>query len=193
MFNAIAIILHIIAINVWVGGMFFLVMVLGRAISTLEQAQQLTVWAMVLKYFFFWVWLAALTLLSTGFGMLVYRFHDFVNAPAYIFVMASLGVLMGLVFLLMYFIFYQKFRHAIQDQSVEMARDYLRVIRILGFVNMIMGHWCGECDWWWSLHPVSSGVARKSGDRIKKRFKICRVRVKGVREQLFLILEYSAL
>jgi|LGVF01.1.fsa_nt_gb uncharacterized membrane protein len=139
MFNAIAIILHIIAINVWVGGMFFLVMVLGRAISTLEQAQQLTVWAMVLKYFFFWVWLAALTLLSTGFGMLVYRFHDFVNAPAYIFVMAFLGVLMVLVFLLMYFIFYQKFRHAIQDQSVEMARDHLRVIRILGFVNMILG------------------------------------------------------
>jgi uncharacterized membrane protein len=139
MFNAIAIILHLIAIDVWVGGMFFLVMVLGRAISTLEQAQQLTVWAMVLKYFFFWVWLAVLTLLSTGFGMLVYRFHDFVNAPAYVFWMACLGVLMVLVFLLMYFVFYQKFKHSIQDQSVEMARDHLRVIRILGFINMMLG------------------------------------------------------
>ena len=139
MFNAIAIILHLIAINVWVGGMFFLVMVLGRAISTLEQAQQLAVWDRVLKSFFFWVWLAVLTLLSSGIGMLVYRFHDFINAPAYVLVMACLGVLMMLVFLLMYFIFYQKFKRSIQNQAVELAIDHLRVIRILGFVNMVLG------------------------------------------------------
>ena len=139
MFNAIAIILHLIAINVWVGGMFFLVMVLGRAISTLEQAQQLTVWATILKSFFLWVWLAVLTLLSTGIGMLVYRFHDFMNAPAYVLVMACLGVLMMLIFLLMYFVFYQKFKHAIQDQAVEKASSNLRVMRILGFVSMTLG------------------------------------------------------
>ena len=139
MFNAIAIILHLIAINVWVGGMFFLVIVLGRAISTLEQAQQLAVWARVLKSFFFWVWLAVLTLLSSGIGMLVYRFHDFVNAPTYVLVMACLGVLMMLVFLLMYFIFYQKFKRSIQNKELELARDNLRVIRILGFVNLALG------------------------------------------------------
>jgi uncharacterized membrane protein len=139
MFNAVAIILHLIAINVWIGGMFFLVMVLGRAISTLEQVQQLTVWAAVLKYFFFWVWLAVLILLSTGIAMLVYRFHEFMNAPTYVLVMACLGVLMMLIFSLMYFVFYQKFKHAIQEQAVEIARANLRVIRTLGFVNMTLG------------------------------------------------------
>ena len=124
MLSAIAIILHLIAINVWVGGMFFLVMVLGRAISTLEQAQQLAVWARILKSFFFWVWLAALILLGSGIGMLVYRFHGFMNAPVYVLVMACLGVLMVLVFFLIYFVFYQKFKHAIKNQAVDKARDY---------------------------------------------------------------------
>ena len=139
MLNAIAIILHLIAINVWVGGMFFLVMVLGPAINTLERAQQLAVWARILKSFFFWVWLAVLTLLSSGIGMLVYRFYDFMNAPAYVLVMACLGVLMIVVFLLIYFIFYQRFKHAIQNQALERAIDHLRVIRILGFINMLLG------------------------------------------------------
>lgn len=112
MFNAVVSILHLIAINVWVGGMFFLIMVLGRAIATLEQPQQLALWAKTLRYFFFWVWLAVLTLLSTGVGMIVYRFNGFMNAPVYVLVMVCLGVLMILVFLLMYFYFLPKI-HAV--------------------------------------------------------------------------------
>lgn len=139
MLNAIAIILHLIAINVWVGGMFFLVMVLGRAINKLEQEQQLMVWASTLKYFFFWVWLAVLILLSSGIAMLVYRFHDFINAPAYVLVMACLGILMIILFLLMYFIFYQKFKSAIKSSMVESAIENLRVIRALGRINIVLG------------------------------------------------------
>jgi len=139
MFNAIAIILHLIAINVWVGGMFFLVMVLGRAITTLEQEQQLVVWARTLKLFFFWVWLAVLILLSSGVAMLVFRFQDFINAPTYVLVMAGLGISMIMIFLLMYFVFYQKFKSAIKSRVVEPAIKNLCVIRALGRINMVLG------------------------------------------------------
>ena len=139
MFNAIAIILHLLAINVWVGGMFFLIVVLGRAITTLEQPQQLALWVTILKYFFFWVWLAVLTLLGSGISMLVYRFHDFINAPIYVLVMACLGVLMILVFLLMYFMIYPKFKQACHNHAMDTALVQLRVLRILGFVNMLLG------------------------------------------------------
>ena len=139
MFNAITTVLHLLAINVWVGGMFFLIMVLSHAITTLEQPQQLALWAKILKYFFFWVWLAVLTLLSSGISMLVYRFHDFMNAPVYVLVMVCLGVLMILIFLLMYFIVYPKFKRSFQNQAIEMSLDQLRVLRILGFVNMLLG------------------------------------------------------
>ena len=139
MFNAITTILHLLAINVWVGGMFFLIVVLSHAITTLEQPQQLALWAKILKYFFFWVWLAVLTLLSSGISMLVYRFHDFMNAPVYVLVMVCLGVLMILIFLLMYFIVYPKFKRSFQNQAIEMSLDQLRVLRILGFVNMLLG------------------------------------------------------
>lgn len=139
MFNAITTVLHLLAINVWVGGMFFLIVVLSHAITTLEQPQQLALWAKILKYFFFWVWLAVLTLLSSGISMLVYRFHDFMNAPVYVLVMVCLGVLMILIFLLMYFIVYPKFKRSFQNQAIEMSLDQLRVLRILGFVNMLLG------------------------------------------------------
>ncbi|RDH85947.1 MAG: hypothetical protein DIZ80_00275 [endosymbiont of Galathealinum brachiosum] len=139
MLNAIAIIIHLIAINIWVGGMFFLIVVSGPAISMLDQEQQLAVWVNILKSFFFWVWLAVLTLLSSGIGMLIYRFNDFMNAPVYILVMACLGVLMIVVFLLIYFIFYQKFKRSIQSHAHERAEGHLRVIRILGLINMLLG------------------------------------------------------
>ena len=139
MFNAIAIILHLIAINVWVGGMFFLILVLGRAIATLEQPQQLVLWAKVLRYFFFWVWLSVLTLLTTGTGMIIYRFNGFVNAPIYVLAMFFLGILMISVFLLMYFIFYRKFMQSFKNQAVDAAREQLRVLRRLGIINMVLG------------------------------------------------------
>lgn len=139
MFNALAVILHLVAINIWVGGMFFIIMVLGRVVATLEIPEQHAFWQKVLRRFFFWVWLAVTALLSTGIGMILYRFGGIGNAPLYVLVMASLGVLMATVFFLIYFVFYKRFLHDMQVSDIESSRHQLRIIRRLGIVNMILG------------------------------------------------------
>ena len=52
MLNAIAIIVHLVAINVWAGGMFFIIMVLGKVVATLEIPEQYSFWQHVLNRFF---------------------------------------------------------------------------------------------------------------------------------------------
>ena len=64
MLNAIALILHLVAINVWVGGTFFAIVILGRAIKNMATAQQLLLWQLVLERFFAWAWVAVFILLT---------------------------------------------------------------------------------------------------------------------------------
>jgi len=139
MLNAFAIILHLIAINIWVGGMFFIIMVLGKVVSTFEVPEQQAFWKNILERFFFWVWSAVIGLLGTGIGMIFYRFDGLANAPLYILVMASFGISMVLLFVVIYFVFYQNFLHDLKAGNVEGSRHQLRVIRHLGIVNMVLG------------------------------------------------------
>jgi len=139
MFNALAIILHLVAINIWVGGMFFIIVVLGRVVSTLDVPEQHRFWQKLLRRFFAWVWAAVMVLLGTGSAMILYRFNGLGQAPLYVLVMAGLGLLMVTVFLAIYFVFYQRFKQAMQQQDSESSRQQLKIIRWLGIVNMILG------------------------------------------------------
>lgn len=139
MLNALATIFHLIAINIWVGGMFFIIMVLGKVVSTLEEPEKQTFWQSVLERFFFWVWLAVLGILATGILMIFYRFGGLANAPLYILVMASFGISMVMVFVIIYFVFYQNFLRALKAGNVKETRHQLLIIRRLGIVNMMLG------------------------------------------------------
>lgn len=139
MFNAVAIIFHLVAINIWVGGMFFIIVVLGKVVSTLELPEQQEFWLRLLKRFFFWVWLALAGLLGTGIGMIFYRFGSPVNTPAYVLIMASLGISMILLFFVIYFIYFRKFQRDLMTGDIESSRYQLRVIRGLGIINMVLG------------------------------------------------------
>lgn len=139
MLNALAIIFHLVAINIWVGGMFFIIIVLGKVVSTLEEPTQQAFWQHTLKRFFFWVWLAVIGLLGTGIGMILYRFGGFANTPWYILAMAGLGISMATIFFVIYFIFYRNFKREFNAGNIEGSRYQLRMIRRLGIVNMVLG------------------------------------------------------
>ena len=139
MLNAIAIIVHLVAINIWVGGMFFIIMVLGKVVATLEIPEQHSFWQHVLKRFFFWVWLAVIILLTSGMGMILYRYGGPAMTPAYVLLMASLGILMAVVFFIIYFVFYQNFQRDLNNGNMEGSRHQLRIIRYLGIINMVLG------------------------------------------------------
>lgn len=139
MLNIIAIIFHLIAINIWVGGMFFIIMVLGKVVATLEISEQQVFWQGILKRFFIWVWLAVVGLLGTGISMIFYRFGDPGNAPLYVILMACFGISMVAIFFVVYFIYYRNFQDALAQENIEVCRQQLRIIRRLGIVNMILG------------------------------------------------------
>ena len=64
----IALLLHVLAAVVWVGGMFFAYAALRPvAVSQLEPPLRLALWAGVFSKFFPWVFVAIAILLITGF------------------------------------------------------------------------------------------------------------------------------
>jgi len=136
---AIALTLHLIAINVWVGGTFFVVVVMSHVIATLEPYQQLIMWRKALARFFTLVWLAMFVLLTTGSWMIYRTYGGLGNAPLYILIMALLALLMMMVFILTFFVPYRHFKQAIQAQDNEACQRKLETVRLLGKVNMVIG------------------------------------------------------
>ena len=66
-----AVLLHVIAVVIWVGGMFFAYMFLRPAAAAqLEPPARLTLWAGVFSNFFPWVWSCIVVILATGFWMI---------------------------------------------------------------------------------------------------------------------------
>ena len=136
---AIALTLHLIAINVWVGGTFFVVVVMSHVIATLEPYQQLIMWRKALARFFTLVWLAMFVLLTTGSWMIYRIYGGLGNAPLYILIMALLALLMMMVFIITFFVPYRHFKQAIQAQDIEACQLKLETVRLLGKVNMVIG------------------------------------------------------
>ena len=136
---AIALTLHLIAINVWVGGTFFVVVVMSRVIATLEPYQQLIIWRKTLARFSTLVWLAMVVLLTTGSWMIYRIYGGLGNAPLYVLIMALLALLMMTVFIITFFVPYRHFKQAIQKQDIDTSQLKLETVRLLGKVNMAIG------------------------------------------------------
>ncbi len=104
----IALALHVLAVVIWVGGMFFAYMVLRPVAATvLEPPQRLTLWAGVFGRFFPWVWGTIISILVSGYWMLLVPFGGFANAPIFVHIMNGLGLIMMLIFIHVYFAPYQ--------------------------------------------------------------------------------------
>ena len=87
-----AVSLHILAAIIWIGGMFFAVLVLRPAAGPLEPPERLDLWRRVFARFFPWVWLSLVLLLGTGYWMIFEGFGGFAQLPLHIHLMhASAG------------------------------------------------------------------------------------------------------
>ncbi|WP_028487869.1 CopD family protein [Thiothrix lacustris] len=137
---SIALALHVLAIVIWVGGMFFAYTVLRPvAASVLEPPQRLTVWAGVFGRFFPWVWASIIIVLASGYWMLLGPFGGFANAPVFVHIMNGLGLIMMLIFMHVYFAPYQKLRKAVADQRWPDGGKALAQIRVLVGINTLIG------------------------------------------------------
>ncbi len=68
---------HIVAAVIWVGGMFFALVVLRPSTGPLDPPIRLALWERVFSRFFPWVWGAVVVLLVSGFAMVLWGFGGF--------------------------------------------------------------------------------------------------------------------
>lgn len=137
---AIALMLHLLAATVWVGGMFFAYMVLRpMAAATLEAPLRLTLWARVFTGFFPWVWFAVISLLLTGYPLLFGVFGSMANAPIYVHLMQAMGLIMMAIFGHVFFAPFRRLKRAVSEQDWETGGKQLAQIRRMVGINLIIG------------------------------------------------------
>jgi len=136
---SVALILHILSAAVWVGGMFFALVVLRPSTGPLDATLRLGLWLRVLDRFFAWVFAAIVVLLLTGFMMIVSVFGGFAAGRLYINLMMGIGIVMMMLFLHLYFAPWKRFRTAMAAGDNAAAAAQLSQIRIIVTINLILG------------------------------------------------------
>jgi uncharacterized membrane protein len=132
---SIALILHTWSAVVWVGGMFFALLVLRPASGPLDPGARLALWLRVFTRFFPWVFAAIVLLLISGFTLML---GDYA-VGSHVHLMMAIGIVMMLIFLHLYFAPWKRYRVAMAAGDNAAAAAQLNQIRFIVMVNLILG------------------------------------------------------
>ena len=136
----IAVLLHVLAVVIWVGGMFFAYVALRPvAASQLEPPLRLALWAGVFARFFPWVFVSIAIILATGLWMVFAVFGGFSAVGLYVHLMWWLGIIMMLIFLHVYFAPYKRLRAAVAAEDWPAGGKQLAMIRVMIGINLSLG------------------------------------------------------
>jgi uncharacterized membrane protein len=135
---ALLIALHVLAVVVWVGGMFFAYLVL-RPSAALPSETRLALWHRVFRRFFPFVWSSIVVLLLSGYGMIFLSFGGFAGARLYIHIMQGIGIVMMLLFLHLFFGPWRRFSEAVEKMHFPEAAQHLAQIRRIVAANLVLG------------------------------------------------------
>ncbi|HEY0665984.1 MAG TPA: CopD family protein [Gallionella sp.] len=130
---------HLLAVLIWVGGMFFAYVVLRpAAVEVLEPPLRLRLWDNVFRRFFVWVWGAIAVILASGFYM-IYLLGGFAQVSHFVHVMLLSGLAMVAIYVYVYFAGYRRLSALVAGQSWQEAGAMLGRIRKLIAVNLTLG------------------------------------------------------
>lgn len=130
--------LHVASVVLWVGGMFFAYVCLRPvAAAQLHPPLRLPLWRGVFDLFLNWVWVAIALILSSGLAMMLQT--GFKSAPLNWHVMFVLGLLMMLIFALVFFVPYRMLGRACDTQDWPAGAAALGQIRKLVGLNLTLG------------------------------------------------------
>ncbi|CAK0781013.1 conserved membrane hypothetical protein [Gammaproteobacteria bacterium] len=136
---AVAIVLHLLAVVIWVGGMFFAHLALRPAALGLSPELRLPLWERVFERFFPWVWVAVLVILATGYGVLFFVFGGMAGVRPSVHIMMGLGNLMTLLFFYLWFLPYRALRAALAAGNLPAAALQQARIRYIIMTNLVLG------------------------------------------------------
>ena len=136
---AVAVVLHVLSATIWVGGMFFALIVLRPASLPLEPGPHLELWSRALGRFFAWVIAAIVLILGSGYAMVFAVFGGFRGTGLYVNLMQVTGIAMMLLFFHIYFAPFRRFRAAVARRDYPAAGRSLGQIRWLVTAGLTLG------------------------------------------------------
>jgi uncharacterized membrane protein len=131
--------LHLLGAVVWVGGMFFALLVLRPSLSVLEPGQRLALHGQVFRRFFLVVWHAMPIVLLSGYAVLFLGFGGFRGTHWSVHVMHMLGLVMAVVFVAIVLGPWRSMRAALEAGDNAGAAEAVGRIRWLITVNLMLG------------------------------------------------------
>jgi len=132
-----ALLLHLSAAIIWLGGMVFAHFCLRPSVAMLELPQRLSLMAATLARFFAIVIPAIVVLLVTG-GYLYAR-REGMAAPIGVHLMVGIGIAMCLIFGHLFFGPFRRMKAAVAASTWPVAAAQLGKVRVLVLTNMILG------------------------------------------------------
>ena len=135
---------HILAMTAWVGGMAYALLVLRPSLSVLQPADRMTLHGEAFRRFFAIVWVAMPLVLVSGWGMVGGVYGGFANLPWPVNVMQLLGLVMAVIFLVIVFGPYKRFRAAPNADAAASIRKLIHANLGLGTIVIIVAcfaHW----------------------------------------------------
>jgi len=136
----IALLLHLLAAVVWVGGMFFAHVALRPVVAAqLEPPARLALWVGIFKVFFPWVFAAIITLLLTGYWMVLSFLGGFDAVGLHVHLMIWAGYVMMLLFFHVFFAPFKRLKRAVAAEDWPAGGKSLAQIRVLVGINLVIG------------------------------------------------------
>jgi len=130
--------LHVLAALIWVGGMFFLLLMVRPAAGALPVGDRLPLFSKILGRFFLWVWLSVIVLVISGYAMIA-MLGGMAAVPVYVDIMQGLGWIMMLMFGHIFFSPWRRMRTALNAGALADAGRALNQIRMLASVALVLG------------------------------------------------------
>lgn len=136
--HSILVLLHLLGVVAWVGGMLFAHAALRPAVAeVLEPPQRLKLMLATFRRFFAGVALAVVVILGTGFALIAPA--GLAAAPAGWHLMLATGLLMAAIFAVIVGVFYPRMRRHVEAGAWPLAAQALARIRQLVVTNLVLG------------------------------------------------------
>ncbi len=131
---------HIIAVVVWIGGLFFATVVLAPVLQAeiAQASTRIPLLHAILRRFFLWVWISGAVLLGSGYTMVPLFYGGFAALSAPVSIMVVLGTVMVMLALHVYFAPLKRLRRAVRNQDWEAGAHALGQVRLVSSVNLLL-------------------------------------------------------
>jgi uncharacterized membrane protein len=129
---------HLAAVIIWVGGMFFAHMALRPSLPLLDPPQRLPLLAATLGRFFAWVAGAVVAILGSG-AVLIVATRGIAAAGLHVHLMTAIGLAMAAVFVYIRVVPYPRLVAASAARQWPVAAAAMASIRRLVAANLVLG------------------------------------------------------